>query len=201
MPPSPSTTTTTSPSGTDLEADLLTHLATTSALDEIHTTLLSTLQRIGWTDKIRRLSLELLRANRCERFDDVLEAVVASAQGRSHPCLEDGDGDTYGNNGNGNSNGDIGEEFQFSNVDVRVPGMVVEQGVRVIKDLLREVVVLEDEDGVGGHGGKTAASSSSNIAVEVREGTGTGGKRQGVNGDASPVKKKMKQGKQAKNSN
>ncbi|KAL4883481.1 hypothetical protein BJY04DRAFT_184741 [Aspergillus karnatakaensis] len=190
MPPSPTST----PSGTDLETDLLTHLATTSALDEIHITLLSTLQRLGWTDKIRRLSLELLRANRCERFDDVVEAVVASAQGRSHPFLEDSE---YSNsNGNGNGDIDSGNEFQFSGVDVRIPSVVVEQGVRAIKDVLREVVVLEDEEGGGGSGG--GGPSSSNIAVEVGE------KRPGVNGEASPAKKaekKSKQGKLVKNSN
>ncbi|KAL4862220.1 hypothetical protein BDV12DRAFT_203258 [Aspergillus spectabilis] len=182
MPPSPSST----PTGTDLETDLLTHLATTSALDDIHTSLLSTLQRLGWTDKIRRLSVELLRANRCERFDDVVEAVVASAQGRSHPFLEDGE--SHYNNGNGEV-----DEFQFSSVDVRIPSVVVEQGVRALKDVLREVVILEDED--GGHG----TGSSSNIAAEAE---GTMGKRQGVNGDASPAKKadkKTKQGKQGKN--
>ncbi|KAL4916615.1 hypothetical protein BDW62DRAFT_202600 [Aspergillus aurantiobrunneus] len=203
MPPSP--TNLPQPTPSDLESDLLTHLATTHALEDLHTTLLSTLQRLGWTEKIRRLSTELLRANRCERFDDVVEAVVASAQGRSHPFLVDS-GEQSQNNNDYSSNGEVdggsGEGYSFENADVRIPSAVVDQGVRAIKDVLREVVILGDEgDGVGGSGGNT---TSSNIAVEVVGESATGTKRQGeksVNGDTSPTKKgdkKSKQGKQTK---
>ncbi|KAL4807525.1 hypothetical protein BDV18DRAFT_135482 [Aspergillus unguis] len=202
MPPSPPSTTPSNP--TDLESDLLAHLATTHALEDLHTTLLSTLQRLGWTEKIRRLSTELMRANRCERFDDVVEAVVASAQGRPHPSLSDDDaGETRINqNHSHTSNGDVdgteANSYSFENADVRIPSVVVEQGVRAIKDVLREVVILGDEgDGAGSSG--TGAESSSNIAAEK-----VGDKRQGeksVNGDTSPTKKgdkKTKQGKAAK---
>ncbi|KAL4797826.1 hypothetical protein BDV19DRAFT_386861 [Aspergillus venezuelensis] len=191
MSPSPSPSTT-APSDTDLESDLLSHLATTHALEDLHSTLLSTLQRLGWTEKIRRLSTELLRANRCERFDDVLEAVVASAQGRSHPGLSD-EG-VEGQNGNGNTDGaDRGHSFE--NADVRIPRVVVEQGVRAIKECLREVVVLEDDEGAGGLGG---GCGKSNIAVdfggEGLSGSGSGTKRQ-ANGDTSPAKKADKKAK------
>ncbi|RDW79151.1 uncharacterized protein DSM5745_06003 [Aspergillus mulundensis] len=193
----------------DLESDLLNHLASTHALDDLHTNLLSTLQRLGWTEKIRRLSTELLRANRCERFDDVVEAVVASAQGRSHPFLVDSDSENSSGaraNHTHNANGDVdGVEgnggYSFENADVRIPSVVVEQGYRAIKDLLREVVILEDEgDGAGSSSGPT--SSSGNIAVEVVGESAA--KRQGdkpINGDTSPTKKgdkKVKQGKQTK---
>ncbi|XHG04281.1 hypothetical protein AWENTII_007557 [Aspergillus wentii] len=86
---SSSTTATLTPE--TLESDLLAHLSSTTALEDLHSTLLCSLQRTGWTEKIRKLSLELLRAGRCERFDDVVEAVVASAEGRKHPALVDGD--------------------------------------------------------------------------------------------------------------
>ncbi|KAL4778471.1 hypothetical protein BJX76DRAFT_139535 [Aspergillus varians] len=201
MPPSP--TNLAQPAPSDLESDLLTHLATTHALEDLHTVLLSTLQRLGWTDKIRRLSTELLRANRCERFDDVVEAVVASAQGRPHPFLVDSDSGAQtrnNHNSNGEVDGGVDGGLSFENADLRIPSVVVEQGVRAIKDMLREVIVLEDDgDGMGGSG------SGSNNAVEVGgESATTGTKRQGgktVNGDTSPTKKadkKTKQGKQGK---
>ncbi|OJI99383.1 hypothetical protein ASPVEDRAFT_123290 [Aspergillus versicolor CBS 583.65] len=199
MPPSPSNLSQPAPS--DLESDLLNHLATTHALEDLHTTLLSTLQRLGWTEKIRHLSTELLRANRCERFDDVVEAVVASAQGRSHPFLVDSE--TQNNSNSSNGDGDGGSGFSFENADARIPSVVVEQGVRAIKDVLREVVILEDD----GEGTGSGGTGGSNISVEVGgNGTAstTGSKRQGdksVNGDTSPTKKgdkKTKQGKQAK---
>lgn len=130
-----------------------------------------------------------------------MEAVVASAQGRSHPFLVDSE--TQNNSNSSNGDGDGGSGFSFENADARIPSAVVEQGVRAIKDVLREVVILEDDGegtGSGGNGG-------SNIAVEVGgNGTAstTGSKRQGdksLNGDTSPTKKgdkKTKQGKQAK---
>ncbi|KAL4903288.1 hypothetical protein BDW74DRAFT_180152 [Aspergillus multicolor] len=196
------------PNPSDLESDLLNHLASTHALDDLHTNLLSTLQRLGWTEKIRRLSTELLRANRCERFDDVVEAVVASAQGRSHPFLVDSDSENSSGaraNHSHTSNEDVdGVEgnggYSFENADVRIPSVVVEQGYRAIKDLLREVVILGDEgDGAGSSNGPTG--SSGNIAEVVGE---SAAKRQGdksLNGDTSPTKKgdkKVKQGKQTK---
>ncbi|KAL4931900.1 uncharacterized protein BDV17DRAFT_288472 [Aspergillus undulatus] len=229
MPPSPPSSLTSSGPGPandrDLESDLLTHLATTHALEDLHSTLLSTLQRLGWTEKIRRLSTELLRANRCERFDDVVEAVVASAQGRAHPFLRDSEpGGSNSHNSNGNGNGDTegfegGSGFSFESADVRIPRVVVEQGVRAIKDVLREVVVLEDDEGdkigssarasasgtgssTGGSSGSGSSGGRSNIAVEVGgEGPTTGTKRASTNGDTSPTKKadkKAKSGKQAK---
>ncbi|KAL3467719.1 hypothetical protein BJX64DRAFT_283189 [Aspergillus heterothallicus] len=199
MPPSPTP-------DTQLETDLLTHLASTHALEEIHTTLLSSLQRLGWTEKIRRLSLELLRANRCERFDEVVEAVVASAQGRSHPSLLDTNSTHTNSHGGAHTNGDTdggtgGEAYSFEDVDVRIPRSVVEQGVKAIKDVLREVVIIEDD----GDGDRTSGSGgpSAGIAVEIGEsggGDSTPGKKS-VNGDSSPAKKgekKSKQSKQAK---
>ncbi|KAL6234587.1 hypothetical protein BDW75DRAFT_212001 [Aspergillus navahoensis] len=210
MPSSPSSSSPSAqPSPADLESDLLTHLASTHALEDLHANLLSTLQRLGWTEKIRRLSTELLRANRCERFDDVVEAVVASAQGRSHPFLVDSNSDNNTSsraNNTHNQNGDVdGVEnngaYSFENADVRIPSAVVEQGVRAIKEVLREVVILEDEgDGPGDSSSTTGTGI--NIAAEVVGETAA--KRQGeklVNGDTSPTKKgdkKVKQGKQVK---
>ncbi|KAL4998558.1 hypothetical protein BDV10DRAFT_70914 [Aspergillus recurvatus] len=207
MPSSPSSSSPSAqPSPADLESDLLAHLASTHALEDLHTNLLSTLQRLGWTEKIRRLSTELLRANRCERFDDVVEAVVASAQGRPHPFLLDSNPDK--NTGSRaitthNQNGDVdGVEsnggYSFENADVRIPSVVVEQGVRAIKEVLREVVILDDEGDRAGDS-SSAAGAGSNIAAEGVGETAT--KRQGeksVNGDTSPTKKGDKKAKQAK---
>ncbi|KAL2851578.1 hypothetical protein BJY01DRAFT_244912 [Aspergillus pseudoustus] len=194
MPPSPTP-------DTQLEFDLLIHLASTHAIEEIHTTLLSSLQRLGWTEKIRRLSLELLRANRCERFDEVVEAVVASAQGRSHPSLLSSNSAHTNSHGGAHTNGDTdggagGEAYSFEDVDVRIPGSVVEQGVRAIKDVLREVVIIEDD----GDGDRASGGPSAGIAVEIGGsggGDSTTGKKS-VNGDSSPAKKGEKKSKQSK---
>jgi hypothetical protein len=188
-----------------LETDLLTHLASTTALEDLHNTLLSSLQRLGWTEKIRKLSLELLRAGRCERFDDVVEAVVASAAGIKPPSLSSST--TQNGNGNGNGNGTHSEDdwAELDEVDVRIPKAVVEQGVRAIKEVLREVIVIEDDPDLN------ALQSSEHVA----EGKGSleaegekekskiskAGEQSLKNGDTSPTKKtekKPKTGKQAK---
>ncbi|CAI7661944.1 unnamed protein product [Penicillium manginii] len=86
-----------------LESDLLTKLSATSALEDLQETLLGSLHRAGWTERVTSLATELLRAGRCETFDDVMDAVVASAEGRSHPAL--GSKHTSDHNGTATPNG------------------------------------------------------------------------------------------------
>ncbi|KAJ5488620.1 hypothetical protein N7539_003510 [Penicillium diatomitis] len=159
-----------------LESDLLTKLSATSALEDLQETLLVSLHRAGWTEKITSLATELLRAGRCQTFDDVLEAVVASAEGRTHPALgskhvEKNGGPTSNGTKEGRTNGtrkdkdkdkdkDKNSTHSDSNkssapydpfkyieeVDVRIPETVVDEGVRGLKDILREMVDLEDEN-------------------------------------------------------
>lgn len=148
-----------------LESDLLTKLSATSALEDLQESLLSSLHRVGWTEKITSLATELLRAGRCETFDDVMEAVVASAEGRTHPAL--GSKNTAQNGGatsngtkeaksNGTKKGDASGGGKsdapydpvkyIEEVDVRIPEPIVDEGVRRLKDILREMVDLEDEN-------------------------------------------------------
>lgn len=225
--PSSSTTTPSSSSVTTLtpetlETDLLAHLASSTALDDIHSTLLCSLQRAGWTEKIRRLSLELLRGGRCERFDEVVEAVVASAEGRGHAALWGEENPTQNPNPSQNQSQNTESEdgidasadiAALRNLDVRIPPEVVEQGVRAIKEVLREVVVLEDDGDEGpqqnngtekekdkdkdkdkghkhGSGGGTEKPRSSSKAGP--EGLKNGGS------DTSPVKKTEKKPKPGK---
>lgn len=195
--PSSSTTpqiATTQPNPETLESDLLAHLASTTALDDLHAVLLCSLQRTGWTERIRKLSQELLRAGRCERFDEVVEAVVASAEGRKHPVLREHHAAAAKENGGENGSGGGGDGFE--NVDVRIPEAVVQQGVRAIKEVLREVVVMED-DGDGDDHHHAPSSSSGHHATGKSEKI----KKESKNGESSPVKKtekKPKTGKQVK---
>ncbi|PKX99972.1 hypothetical protein P168DRAFT_293854 [Aspergillus campestris IBT 28561] len=167
------------PPPTTIEADLLTHLASTTALEDIHSTLLSTLQRTGWTERIRKLATELLRAGRCERFDEVVDAVVATAEGRipsssslflddqnyAHSQKYDHDNETENGGGGG------GED-----IDVRIPSAVVEQGVRAIKEVLREVAVRDDESDLldGSEDGSSGSEPSGKGKREETSGRGNG---------------------------
>lgn len=144
----PSTTSASPPSSPELlESNLLSHLSSTTALEDLHATLLCSLQRMGWTEKIRDLSLQLLRAGRCERFDEVVDTVVALAEGRSHPAAlpddttnpDANDADTHNENGSQYLN------TLLANINVRIPSAVVEQGVSAIKEMLGDIIVIEDD--------------------------------------------------------
>jgi hypothetical protein len=136
----------------DTDTLLLHHLTQTSALEDLHANLLSSLQRTGWTERVRNLSLQLLRAGKCDHFDDMFEAVVALAEGRPLPASTNNDHYDK-NNVNSLYKGDARDtelEQFFDTIDVRIPSSVVEQGVKQIKEALRPIIELED-DGGGEH--------------------------------------------------
>lgn len=151
-----------------LESDLLTKLAATSALEDLQESLLGSLHRVGWTERVTSLATELLRAGRCETFDDVMDAVVASAEGRSHPALgsnhtkqngnattngkisgtkkgNNAGGDDKATNNNNNNNSPYDPVKYIEQADVRIPEVVVDEGVRGLKDILREMVDMEED--------------------------------------------------------
>ncbi|KAN0067379.1 hypothetical protein V8E54_014469 [Elaphomyces granulatus] len=174
-----------------LESNLFHHLATTAALDDLHATLLASLQRAGWTERVRALSLELLRAGRCECFDDVVEAVVALAEGRSHPAVTAENTDHDGLNGVHND--PEPDALPFENIDVRIPRGVAEQGVKTIKEALREVIVIEDDgDAAELDGGERSQAGAGTAPTKKKE------KEPGDNNENIPHTTKPEKTKPAK---
>ncbi|KAJ5770209.1 uncharacterized protein N7511_002260 [Penicillium nucicola] len=140
-----------------LESDLLVKLSASCALEDLQESLLGSLHRVGWTDKVTTLATELLRAGRCETFDDVMEAIVASAEGRPHRALgskaTNGESTTNGTNGTkkGSKENPAYDPLKYiEEVDVRIPETVVDEGVRGLKDILRDVADLEGESAPNG---------------------------------------------------
>jgi hypothetical protein len=139
-----------------LESDLLVKLSASCALEDLQETLLGSLHRVGWTDKVTALATELLRAGRCETFDDVMEAILASAEGRPHRALgsKATNGETNTNGTNGTKKGKENPAYDplkyIEEVDVRIPETVVDEGVRGLKDILRDVADLEGESAPNG---------------------------------------------------
>lgn len=139
-----------------LESDLLVKLSASCALEDLQENLLGSLHRLGWTDKVTTLATELLRAGRCETFDDVLAAVLASAEGRPHPALgskgTNGEPSTNGTKESkrGNKESPYDPLKYIEEVNVRIPEPVVDEGVRGLKDILREVADLEGENAPNG---------------------------------------------------
>ncbi|CAI7633333.1 unnamed protein product [Penicillium glandicola] len=152
MPPSASTNGASSTPDA-LESDLLVKLSASSALEDLQENLLGSLHRLGWTDKVTTLATELLRAGRCETFDDVMAAVLASAEGRTHPAL----GPKVANETNGIKKGNKAKDNPpydplkyIEEIDIRIPETVVDEGVRGLKDIIREVADLEGESAPNG---------------------------------------------------
>ncbi|CAG8901050.1 unnamed protein product [Penicillium nalgiovense] len=143
-----------------LESDLLVKLSASCALEDLQENLLSSLHRLGWTEKVTALATELLRAGRCETFDDVMAAVLASAEGRSHPALGPNVANGESTNGtketNGIKKGNKAKDHSYDplkyieEIDIRIPETVVDEGVRGLKDIIREVADLEGESAPNG---------------------------------------------------
>jgi hypothetical protein len=138
-----------------LESDLLVKLSASCALEDLQENLLGSLHRLGWTEKVTTLATELLRAGRCETFDEVMAAVLASAEGRPHPALgsKAANGEATSNGSketNGTKRGHKEPPYDplkyIEEVDVRIPEPVVVEGVRGLKDILREIADLEGEN-------------------------------------------------------
>jgi hypothetical protein len=159
MPPSTSTNGASSTPDA-LESDLLVKLSASCALEDLQENLLSSLHRLGWTEKVTTLATELLRAGRCETFDDVMAAVLASAEGRSHPALGPKVANGESTNGtkdtNGIKKGNKAKDHSYDplkyieEIDIRIPETVVDEGVRGLKDIIREVADLEGESAPNG---------------------------------------------------
>jgi hypothetical protein len=156
----PSSTSTNGASSTPdaLESDLLVKLSASNALEDLQENLLGSLHRMGWTEKVTALATELLRAGRCETFDDVMAAVLASAEGRTHPALgaKNANGETTnGKETNGVKKGKAKDHpydplKYIEEINVRIPETVVDEGVRGLKDIIREVADLEGESAPNG---------------------------------------------------
>lgn len=98
-----------------------------------------------------------------------MDAVIASAEGRSHPSLgsnrSEQNGETMSNGtregkANGTKKGDSTRENKdkrpydparyIEEADVRIPETVVDEGVRGLKDILREMVDMEEDNAPNG---------------------------------------------------
>ncbi|KAI5310539.1 hypothetical protein KEM55_005688 [Ascosphaera atra] len=139
----------------DPTAVLLTHLTsnTSHVIDDIHATLLSSLHRSGWTERIRTLAQELIRGSHCERFDEIMEVVCQLASGNKAGLTpskwrgvkrkrESGDNAEQGSLEEDKK----GDNDKFVNFDVSIPEAVVNEGVKRVRMAMQDAFVFEGED-------------------------------------------------------
>lgn len=106
-----------------------TALVAASAIPTLHSALTCACQETRWLDAVRERSLQLLRSGECVTYGEVMGRILREARGVDDSGVEDGEGG--------------GKEEK--KVDVRVPEGVVREGVRVVREALEAVVVVEGE--------------------------------------------------------
>ncbi|ETN41900.1 uncharacterized protein HMPREF1541_03839 [Cyphellophora europaea CBS 101466] len=172
IPLPPSLTSTTSSLPTATQRALISHLRTTNALPDLSAQLADSLARTGWTDRVRALSLELLRNGSCDTFPELMEEVMRRAKiPRDNSSNGNGSASTNGTqtggaaaqaNGTGTSTptasqgaaagasqGAIVVSKEWSGgpdglPDIRIPEATVEVGVDFLKDRIKDVVEVEE---------------------------------------------------------
>ncbi|RVX70801.1 hypothetical protein B0A52_05452 [Exophiala mesophila] len=179
LPTSLTSTSTTLPPATSQA--LIAQLRNTNSIADLSTLLADQLARSGWTDRVRALSLELLRNGTCDTFPELMTEVMRRAKlgAQKSGQLEtskdkdkDKDGGKDGKdskdkskaNGtstptsgaaaaaaalNGNQAIAVSKEWSGGPdglPDVRIPEVVVQQAVELLKERIKDVVVPVDDD-------------------------------------------------------
>ncbi|KAL9622196.1 MAG: hypothetical protein Q9160_003379 [Pyrenula sp. 1 TL-2023] len=117
----------------DARLAILDHLTKKDNLAPLTALLETQLTKEGWKDRVRELSLELLRSGECQTYEQVMAEVVRRAGGGAWG-KEDADSKRIG--------GD-----RIDEIDVKVPKVAVEKGVKYVKASLRGAVEVVGEDG------------------------------------------------------
>ncbi|KIV94026.1 hypothetical protein PV10_05188 [Exophiala mesophila] len=174
LPTSLTSTSTTLPPATSQA--LIAQLRNTNSVADLSTLLADQLARSGWTDRVRALSLELLRNGTCDTFPELMTEVMRRAKlgaqkGGQLETSKDKDGkdgkdskDKSKANGtstptsaaaaaaaavNGNQAIAVSKEWSGGPdglPDVRIPEVVVQQAVELLKERIKDVVVPVDDD-------------------------------------------------------
>lgn len=169
LPPSITSTNATLPTAT--QSALISHLRATDSLPDLSALLADSLARTGWTDRVRALSLELLRNGSCDTFPELMEEVMrrakipretatngsaasqtsnANTQPQSQSQQANGTG-TGTNTPTAGSQGAIVVSKEWSGgpdglPDVRIPEPTVEAGVGFLKERIKDVVEFAEDD-------------------------------------------------------
>ncbi|KAK4936289.1 hypothetical protein LTR10_022817 [Elasticomyces elasticus] len=134
---------------------LIAHLRATGDISSLSGILSDSLARTGWTDRVRALSLELLRNGTCDTFPELMSEVLRRAKIPRNPepttTGTTKKKDTQANGTAVNGNGAIVLSKEWSGgpdglPDVRIPESVVATGVDFLKEKIKDVVEPVEDD-------------------------------------------------------
>ncbi|RMZ75719.1 hypothetical protein DV738_g5351, partial [Chaetothyriales sp. CBS 135597] len=126
---------------------LIHHLQETGSLGELSSLLRDSLARSGWTDRVKALSLELLRNGTCATFPELMTEVMRRA---TLPKTSSSQQQQQQNGMNGAGSIVVAKEWTGGPdglPDVRVPNNVVEVGVEFLEDKIKDACYRVDDDG------------------------------------------------------
>jgi hypothetical protein len=163
IPLPPSLTSSTSTLPTPTQRALINHLKANDALPGLSDLLSDSLNRNGWVDRVRALSLELLRNGTCDTFPELMEEVMRRAKipreasAGSTTTTTNGTSGAAATQANGTSTptgapgsqGAIVVSKEWSGgpdglPDVRIPVQTVEVGVEFLKERIKDVVEVPE---------------------------------------------------------
>ncbi len=145
---------------------LLTYMRTdTTAIPDLSSLLSDSLNRTGWTDRVRALALELLRNGTCDTFPElmaeVMRRVTLMKENEKPTSSKDKGkeangapattttGSATGAGANGNNAIALSKEWSGGPdglPDVRVPYVTVEKGVAFIQEAIQESCEIVEDD-------------------------------------------------------
>lgn len=153
-----------SPLTSDLRSDLTSVLLSTSAIQDLHTILLSSCQSSGWLDAVRERALQLLRNGECRTYGEVMEVLVREVRRRTSDDVKQPrgvlgvgqqenngfassdrvNGSDKGRDGTGDSTSRSASQKQ---VDIRIPEKVIREGTKVLREALDKTIgIVVDDD-------------------------------------------------------
>ncbi|KAI1615127.1 hypothetical protein EDD37DRAFT_608997 [Exophiala viscosa] len=140
---------------------LIAHLRATGDISSLSGLLSDSLARTGWTDRVRALSLELLRNGTCDTFPELMSEVLRRAKIPNTGRHSDGPSsstsastkkkDAQANGTIANGNGAIVLSKEWSGgpdglPDIRIPESTVETGVEFLKEKIKHAVEPIEDD-------------------------------------------------------
>ncbi|KAL6248142.1 hypothetical protein RBB50_004397 [Rhinocladiella similis] len=139
---------------------LIAHLRATGQISDLSALLADSLARTGWTDRVRALSLELLRNGSCDTFPELLTEVLrrakipnqnTSASSNSSSKVNGSSTTTNGATGGITGSNAIALSKEWSGgpdglPDVHIPETTVEMGVEFLKGKIKDIVEPVEDD-------------------------------------------------------
>lgn len=146
----------------DLRNLLISGLLSSSAIQTLNTSLLSSCQVNGWLDAVKERAAQLIRSGKCRTYQQVMAALLEEsklsvaektvANGLSSGVwvnggrASDGQSEVAERNWHENDEGLNGGHKWEEKVDVTIPNRVIEDGKRFVREALDHIVVIEESE-------------------------------------------------------